>query len=169
VGGGAHAGQEAPALPSGEHLREHAALRGAEAPVAMASRLTVWVVDDSPVQGGEIARALHENAGHTAVTCRSSAEALREARGPRPTRTSVSQVADLAARARPKRLSPIHHDCEQNDDAIDAKLARARELLAKANVPTEVVAPEELTTEELQPCRRSPISAPAPSTEPSSR
>jgi phosphoribosyl 1,2-cyclic phosphodiesterase/CheY-like chemotaxis protein len=63
--------------------------------------------------------------------------------------SSVSQVVDLATRARPKRLYLIHHDPDQNDDAIDRKLARARELLAKADVPTEVVAPTELATEEL--------------------
>jgi phosphoribosyl 1,2-cyclic phosphodiesterase/ActR/RegA family two-component response regulator len=63
--------------------------------------------------------------------------------------SSVSQVVDLATRARPKRLYLIHHDPDQNDDAIDRKLARARELLAKANVPTEVVAPPELATEEF--------------------
>jgi phosphoribosyl 1,2-cyclic phosphodiesterase/CheY-like chemotaxis protein len=63
--------------------------------------------------------------------------------------SSVSQVVDLAARAPPKRLYLIHHDPDQNDDAIDQKVTRARELLAKANVPTEVVAPVELATEEL--------------------
>jgi phosphoribosyl 1,2-cyclic phosphodiesterase/ActR/RegA family two-component response regulator len=63
--------------------------------------------------------------------------------------SSVSQVADLAARARPKVLYLIHHDPDDTDDAIDAKLAAARERVAARGAATTVVAPIERTEVEL--------------------
>jgi phosphoribosyl 1,2-cyclic phosphodiesterase len=57
----------------------------------------------------------------------------------------VSQVADLAARARPKALYLIHHDPDDTDDIIDAKLAVAQERLAARGAPTAVWAPAERT------------------------
>ncbi len=45
--------------------------------------------------------------------------------------SSVSQVADLAARAEVKRLQLFHHDPDQTDDHIDAKLFETRAALAK--------------------------------------
>lgn len=55
----------------------------------------------------------------------------------------VSQVADLAARADVRTLYLLHHDPDQTDAAIDAKLERARELLAGRGVATRVLAPTE--------------------------
>ena len=55
--------------------------------------------------------------------------------------SSVSQVAELARRARVKNLYLVHHDPDDNDDIIDAKLARSRELLAQSGSATSVVAP----------------------------
>jgi phosphoribosyl 1,2-cyclic phosphodiesterase/CheY-like chemotaxis protein len=63
--------------------------------------------------------------------------------------SSVSQVVDLAARASPKRLFLIHHDPDQNDAAVDAKLASAREQLAARGGVAEIVAPEELAAFEV--------------------
>ena len=60
--------------------------------------------------------------------------------------SSVSQVVDLAARACPKKLYLIHHDPDQSDAAVDAKLAAARSMLAARGTPTEVIAPEELAS-----------------------
>jgi phosphoribosyl 1,2-cyclic phosphodiesterase len=57
--------------------------------------------------------------------------------------SSVSQVADLARRARPKRLFLVHHDPDQGDAAIDGKVARTRELLAELG-DVAVSAPAEL-------------------------
>jgi phosphoribosyl 1,2-cyclic phosphodiesterase/ActR/RegA family two-component response regulator len=57
--------------------------------------------------------------------------------------SSVSQVADLAWRARPRTLYLIHHDPDDNDDVIDAKLARVRELLAARGAAINVLAPAE--------------------------
>jgi len=59
--------------------------------------------------------------------------------------SSVSQVADLAWRARPKTLYLVHHDPDDTDEAIDGKLAQARETLAKRGCPTRVEAPAERT------------------------
>jgi phosphoribosyl 1,2-cyclic phosphodiesterase len=59
--------------------------------------------------------------------------------------SSVSQVADLAARARPKALYLVHHDPDDTDDIIDAKLAAARERLAARGASTTVLAPAERT------------------------
>ena len=43
----------------------------------------------------------------------------------------------------PEDLYLVHHDPDHNDDIIDAKLARSRELLAQAGSATSVVAPAE--------------------------
>jgi CheY-like chemotaxis protein/phosphoribosyl 1,2-cyclic phosphodiesterase len=63
--------------------------------------------------------------------------------------SSVSQVADLAARARPKALYLIHHDPDQSDMVIDAKVVQLRERLGACAAEVEVVAPEQLATFEL--------------------
>ena len=57
--------------------------------------------------------------------------------------SSVSQVAELAARAQVKRLHLFHHDPDQSDDDIDAKLREAREALDKRGAQLECVAPTE--------------------------
>jgi phosphoribosyl 1,2-cyclic phosphodiesterase len=57
--------------------------------------------------------------------------------------SSVSQVAELAWRARVRALYLVHHDPSQNDDAIDAKLAAARAWLEKRGAATQVTAPVE--------------------------
>ncbi|HXJ82267.1 MAG TPA: response regulator [Candidatus Methylomirabilis sp.] len=57
--------------------------------------------------------------------------------------SSVSQVADLTWRARPRTLYLIHHDPDDTDVIIDAKLAKVRELLAARGAATTVVAPVE--------------------------
>ena len=57
--------------------------------------------------------------------------------------SSVSQVAELAWRARVRALSLVHHDPSQNDDAIDAKLAAAAAWLAAHGAETRVTAPVE--------------------------
>ena len=57
--------------------------------------------------------------------------------------SSVSQVAELAHRAEVKTLHLFHHDPEQTDDDIDAKLATARDLLAELGSATECFAPAE--------------------------
>jgi phosphoribosyl 1,2-cyclic phosphodiesterase len=63
--------------------------------------------------------------------------------------SSVSQVVDLACRARAKRLCLFHHDPDQSDAAVDAKLARARQLLTARGAGTVASAPEELSHLEL--------------------
>lgn len=55
----------------------------------------------------------------------------------------VSEVAELAARAEVKRLHLFHHDIDQTDDAIDLKLAEAREALARLKSAVECDAPSE--------------------------
>lgn len=57
--------------------------------------------------------------------------------------SSASQVADLAWRAVVKTLCLFHHDPDQSDAAIDAKLARVRDLLATRGAATMVLAPAE--------------------------
>ena len=63
--------------------------------------------------------------------------------------SSVSQVASLAGRARPKALYLFHHDPDQSDAVIDTKLARMRELLAAQGTGTSVVAPTPLAEFEV--------------------
>jgi phosphoribosyl 1,2-cyclic phosphodiesterase len=58
--------------------------------------------------------------------------------------SSVSQVAALARRARPKALYLFHHDPDQSDAVIDAKLAQMRELVGAQGVETHVLAPTPL-------------------------
>ena len=57
--------------------------------------------------------------------------------------SAVSQVAKLAHDAQVKELHLIHHDPDQNDDAIDAKLKTAQDLLAEWNSKTRCIAPQE--------------------------
>lgn len=63
--------------------------------------------------------------------------------------SSVSQVAELTGRAHPKTLYLIHHDPEQTDTAIDAKLAHAQALLEAQGVDTTVRAPTQLAEFEV--------------------
>ena len=53
----------------------------------------------------------------------------------------VSKVTELAHNAGVKTLCLFHHDPDQDDDAIDAKLASARALLAELGSSTECIAP----------------------------
>jgi hypothetical protein len=55
----------------------------------------------------------------------------------------VSQVAELAWRARVHALYLVHHDPNQNDDGIDAKLTAAQAWLAAHGAETQVTAPVE--------------------------
>jgi CheY-like chemotaxis protein len=55
----------------------------------------------------------------------------------------VSQVADLAARAEVKRLHLFHHDPDQTDDDIDAKLDEMRKELARLGSRVVCDAPAE--------------------------
>jgi len=55
----------------------------------------------------------------------------------------VSQVADLAARAEVKRLHLFHHDPDQTDADIDAKLEEARKELARLGSRVVCDAPAE--------------------------
>jgi phosphoribosyl 1,2-cyclic phosphodiesterase len=55
----------------------------------------------------------------------------------------VSQVADLAARAEVKRLHLFHHDPDQADKDIDAKLEDARKALAALGSKVACEAPAE--------------------------
>ena len=57
--------------------------------------------------------------------------------------SSVSQVVDLAHRARVKALYLFHHDPEQDDRGIDAKLSTARNALEKLRSDTVCYAPAE--------------------------
>ncbi|MEO8144587.1 MAG: response regulator [Betaproteobacteria bacterium] len=57
----------------------------------------------------------------------------------------VSQVADLAARADVKRLHLFHHDPDQTDDDIDAKLEETRAELARLGSSVVCEAPAEGT------------------------
>jgi len=75
----------------------------------------------------------------------------------------VSQVADLAWRARVRTLYLVHHDPDQNDAAIDGKLDRARELLRARGAATEVYAPTEYAEVEVSGAGASPTASPAPS------
>ncbi len=55
----------------------------------------------------------------------------------------VSEVADLAARAKVKRLHLFHHDPDQSDDDIDLKLKEAKEALSRLRSNVECEAPAE--------------------------
>ena len=55
----------------------------------------------------------------------------------------VSEVADLAARAQVKRLHLFHHDPDQSDEDIDAKLRETRAALEKRGAALECSAPAE--------------------------
>ena len=59
--------------------------------------------------------------------------------------SSVSEVADLAARAKVKRLHLFHHDPDQSDDDIDLKLKETREALSRLGSNVECEAPAEGT------------------------
>ena len=63
--------------------------------------------------------------------------------------SSVSQVADLAVRARPKTLCLFHHDPDHSDAVVDAKLAQLRELVGAAATGTSVLAPTQLAELEV--------------------
>jgi phosphoribosyl 1,2-cyclic phosphodiesterase len=63
--------------------------------------------------------------------------------------SAVSQVADLACRARAKRLCLIHHDPDQTDAMVDAKVARAQEVISARGAATQACAPAELSEIEL--------------------
>ncbi len=63
--------------------------------------------------------------------------------------SSVSQVADLARRARPKALYLFHHDPDQSDAVIDAKLAQMQELVGAQGAGTSVLAPTQLAEFEV--------------------
>jgi len=55
----------------------------------------------------------------------------------------ISRVVDLADKAKVKTLYLFHHDPDQNDDAIDAKLATARRLLDERGSDVVCEAPHE--------------------------
>jgi len=57
--------------------------------------------------------------------------------------SSISQVVNLANAANAKKLYLFHHDPDQTDSDIDAKLETAVNLLSKLNSNTEVIAPRE--------------------------
>ena len=57
--------------------------------------------------------------------------------------SSVSEIAELAAAAKVKTLHLFHHDPDQADDDIDAKLAHARQRLRELGSPVQVLAPAE--------------------------
>ncbi|MDP6953710.1 MAG: MBL fold metallo-hydrolase, partial [Alphaproteobacteria bacterium] len=57
--------------------------------------------------------------------------------------SSVSQVACLADKGAVKTLHIFHHDPDQDDDAIDAKLESARATLAELGSSTQCEAPAE--------------------------
>lgn len=61
----------------------------------------------------------------------------------------VSEVADLAARAKVKRLHLFHHDPDQSDDDIDAKLKEMRDALLRLGAAVECDAPAEKTRLQL--------------------
>jgi len=57
----------------------------------------------------------------------------------------VSEVADLAARAKVKRLHLFHHDPDQSDEDIELKLNETREALIRLGSNVECDAPAEGT------------------------
>ena len=60
--------------------------------------------------------------------------------------SSASQVAELAARARPKTLDLVHHDPDQSDADVDAKVAHIRDRLGASE---NVLAPAQLAEFEV--------------------
>lgn len=61
----------------------------------------------------------------------------------------VSEVAKLANAARVKTLYLFHHDPDQDEDAIDAKLEEANEALAALGSDTNSISPAERLTVHL--------------------
>lgn len=59
--------------------------------------------------------------------------------------STVGQVVNFAHAARVKNLCLFHHDPDQNDDMIDAKLADAQQRLAEKGSSTVCMAPGENT------------------------
>jgi phosphoribosyl 1,2-cyclic phosphodiesterase/ActR/RegA family two-component response regulator len=57
--------------------------------------------------------------------------------------SAVSQVVELAHQARVKQLFLHHHDPDQSDQEIEAKLTTARDLLSRRQAPTQCFAPQE--------------------------
>ena len=57
--------------------------------------------------------------------------------------SAVGQVVALADRAKVKKLFLFHHDLDQTDDDIDAKLETAQSMLKKRKSATLCVAPKE--------------------------
>jgi phosphoribosyl 1,2-cyclic phosphodiesterase len=57
--------------------------------------------------------------------------------------SSISQVVDVADKAKVKLLCLFHHDPEQSDDDIDLKLQSATELLTARGSATRCIAPHE--------------------------
>ena len=58
----------------------------------------------------------------------------------------ISQVVDLAHRARVINLYLFHHDLDQTDADIDAKLKTAKTILTRHNSQIQVIAPKEKQT-----------------------
>jgi phosphoribosyl 1,2-cyclic phosphodiesterase len=63
--------------------------------------------------------------------------------------SSASQVAELAWRARARRLYLVHHDPDDTDTVIDAKRTQVETWLASRGAATAVLSPTELTQIEL--------------------
>lgn len=63
--------------------------------------------------------------------------------------SSASQVAELAWRARARRLYLVHHDPDDADTVIDAKRTHVETWLARRGAATEVLSPTELARVEL--------------------
>ena len=57
--------------------------------------------------------------------------------------SAITQVVDLAVRAKVKTLYLFHHDPDQKDADIDAKLKIARAILKKKKTSTRCEAPRE--------------------------
>ena len=55
----------------------------------------------------------------------------------------ISKVVNLAEKAKVKQLFLFHHDPDQNDDAIDAKLATAQAMLKARKSKTKCLSPRE--------------------------
>jgi phosphoribosyl 1,2-cyclic phosphodiesterase len=57
--------------------------------------------------------------------------------------SSITQVVDVADKAKVKLLCLFHHDPEQSDDDIDLKLQSAKDLLTALGSATRCIAPHE--------------------------